>query len=39
MDWFSLLIGAVIGYFIGLATPIFRKFKKFVDEEYEKKEV
>lgn len=33
MDTFSLIIGIIVGYFIGLFTPMFKKFKKFVEEE------
>lgn len=44
MNWFSILsfnniVMFIIGYLVGLLTPVFMKFKKFVEQEDEKKEV
>lgn len=38
MDWFSLILGGVIGFFIGKLSPLWNKFNKFLDEENKKKQ-
>lgn len=37
IDYFTLVIGLIIGFIIGRLFPIYKKFMKFMEKEKEEK--